>query len=152
MIASGIGDRIKQARCAAGLGVRPFASALDEACSSSTVRRWERAKNSCSAPTLFYALRICAVCKISLEWLMYGERGAALSATEATGREVAERLKRRREELGVSRKELAETISTSPTKVRQWECESCQPSLFYIDKLSAALDMSVDELVGGGNA
>lgn len=148
MIADGIGSRIKQARSDAGLKIRPFVAALDKACTFSTVRRWEDSEDGRSAPTLFYALRICEVCGVSLDWLMYGDSEGCYPTTGVCGVSVAERIVNRREALNMTRTELARAIQASATKVRQWETGRCQPSLYYIDKLSTALQISVDELSG----
>lgn len=148
MIADGMNDRIKRARVAAGYGRRRFARAIDAACSPQTVFRWEQ-EGTQSLPTLYYAMRICDVCGVTLDWLMYGDE-----ITEYTGRytadvrgsSIGQRIRHRRGTLGMTQAELAAIIGSSQSKIYQWEREMCQPTLYYIDRLCAALRVSADAM------
>lgn len=153
MIAEGLNGRLKQARCAAGYGRRRFARALDEACSAVTVARWE-ADGMPPTPTLYYLERICEVCGVTLDWLMYGDDTAQYTAalypdTATDGGSIGERIKARRCTLSLNKAQLAEIIGAQPPKVYQWERGICKPTLYYIDKLCEALEISADELTKG---
>lgn len=153
MIADGMNDRIKRARVSAGYGRRRFARAIDAACSPQTVLRWEQ-EGTQSLPTLYYAMRICDVCGVTLDWLMYGDDITGYTGrytADVRGSSIGQRIRHRREALGMTQTELAATIGSLQPKIYQWEREICQPTLYYIDKLCAALSVSADAITKGAS-
>lgn len=153
MIADGMNRRINAARRATGLGLRGFARALDESCGAATVQRWESDAIG-STPTVYYAMRICDICGVTLDWLMYGDdpdafTGARFPGARTQGETIGERIRYRREATRMTRSDVAGLIDALPPNIYQWETGMCKPSLYYIDRLCGALTISADELTKG---
>ena len=64
---------------------------------------------------------------------------------------IAKRISLRRKELGLTQKELAEKLFVSDKTVSRWETGKQIPDALMMQKIAAALDMSVAELYGGEN-
>ena len=62
--------------------------------------------------------------------------------------EFAERLKESRIEMGLSRKTLAEMCGASVKAISQWEVGRSECDFDMLIKLSTALDISIDYLLG----
>lgn len=62
-----------------------------------------------------------------------------------------QRVRRRREQLGMSQDELAKKIDVKSGKqtISRWEQDKSEPSLSDVRKLAAALDVTYDWLVDG---
>lgn len=56
-----------------------------------------------------------------------------------------------REEKGLTQKQLAEMIGVDGHNVGDWERSKCEPSASMLIKLSTALEVSVDYLVGNSD-
>lgn len=61
---------------------------------------------------------------------------------------VGQRLKRVREQAGVSRFELAKLTDIPPGSIRNWEQGIRMPRLDVAAKIAVALNVSLDELAG----
>ena len=59
-----------------------------------------------------------------------------------------QRLKKLRQELGVSQSYLAENIGVSVQSVSNWECDTTMPDISQIVPLAAILGVSTDFLLG----
>lgn len=64
---------------------------------------------------------------------------------------IANRISRRRKELGLTQKELAERLYVSDKTVSRWETEKQIPDAVTMQNIAAALDISVSELYGAEN-
>jgi len=62
---------------------------------------------------------------------------------------LGERLKRAREEKGISRKKLAQELHIDPKNIYEWEKGKVLPSSKYLAKLSKILNISLDWLLTG---
>lgn len=62
--------------------------------------------------------------------------------------EFKERLEQIRRQKGLNQDELAELVGVSPSTFRRWEWGKHEPKVTELLKLSAALGVSVSELVG----
>lgn len=60
-----------------------------------------------------------------------------------------EKVKRRREEKGLTQQKLAEKLYVTRQAVSRWECGARQPDLLTAKKLSKILGVSLDELLSG---
>lgn len=65
---------------------------------------------------------------------------------------IANRISRRRKELGLTQKELAERLYVSDKTVSRWETGKQIPDAVAMQDIAAALDMSVSALYGAENA
>lgn len=63
--------------------------------------------------------------------------------------EFGEKIKRAREEKGMTQQTLAEQLFVTRQAVSRWECGARYPDLLTAKKLSEILDVSLDELLSG---
>lgn len=68
---------------------------------------------------------------------------------ETLGVDVAEVIRRRRQELGLSQADLAVRAGTDARAIRRYEAGEIQPSLTAAKAIANALEISLDVLVGG---
>lgn len=68
------------------------------------------------------------------------------------GGDLGERIRRLRAERGISRADLARRLSVDVTALAAWERGAYRPRDGHRAALAAALGLSVERLVGGGNA
>lgn len=61
---------------------------------------------------------------------------------------IAENIARRRKELGMTQRELAEKLNISDKTLSRWETDKQVPDALMIPELAKALDMSINELYG----
>ncbi|MBQ8857941.1 MAG: helix-turn-helix transcriptional regulator [Lachnospiraceae bacterium] len=61
---------------------------------------------------------------------------------------IAENIARRRKELGMTQKELAEILNISDKTLSRWETDKQVPDALMIPELAKALDMSIGEIYG----
>ncbi len=63
---------------------------------------------------------------------------------------IGARIKKRREELGLSQAALAAKIGKTRSAIAQWErkAEGCAPSAETLPILARALDLTIDRLLG----
>ena len=65
---------------------------------------------------------------------------------------IAENIARRRKELGMTQKELAERLNISDKTLSRWETEKQVPDALMIPEIARALDMSIAEIYGIADA
>lgn len=150
MIEDGMNERVEAMRLRRGESKSAFAAALDDACSVMTVTRWECGG---SYPNWFYTLRLAELCRVPLDWLLYGNNTknysiARYGYTALKGDTVGKRIKELRDGTGIGRGELSRALETSFTALVNWEQDRCAPSLYFIDRLTDGLHASVDTLAG----
>lgn len=63
--------------------------------------------------------------------------------------EFSEKLKRAREEKGMTQQTLADHLYVTRQAVSRWECGARYPDLLTAKKLSEVLEVSLDELLSG---
>ena len=63
-------------------------------------------------------------------------------------KDVGERIAARRKELGLTQIELADRINASQKIITSYECATCQIPVWRLPILAAALNLSVEELLG----
>ena len=61
---------------------------------------------------------------------------------------IAENIARRRKELGMTQKELAEKLNISDKTLSRWETDKQVPDALMIPEIAQALEMSIHELYG----
>ena len=61
---------------------------------------------------------------------------------------IAENIARRRKELGMTQKELAEKLNISDKTLSRWETDKQVPDAMMIPKIAKALDMTIHEIYG----
>lgn len=61
---------------------------------------------------------------------------------------IAENIARRRKELGMTQKELAEKLNISDKTLSRWETDKQVPDALSIPEIAKALDLSINELYG----
>jgi len=64
---------------------------------------------------------------------------------------LGERLKRLREDRGISQSELARRLGTSPRMVLRWEKNEVRPGAEHLVNISKTLRTSVDSVLGLGS-
>ena len=65
---------------------------------------------------------------------------------------IAENIARRRKELGMTQKELAERLNISDKTLSRWETDKQVPDALMIPEIARALDMSIAEIYGIADA
>ena len=65
---------------------------------------------------------------------------------------IAENIARRRKELGLTQKELAEKLNVSDKTLSRWETDKQVPDALMIPEIAKALDMSIGEIYGVSDA
>ena len=61
---------------------------------------------------------------------------------------IAENIARRRKELGLTQRELAEKLNISDKTLSRWETDKQVPDALMIPEIAKALDTSIGELYG----
>ena len=61
---------------------------------------------------------------------------------------IAENIARRRKELGLTQRELAEKLNISDKTLSRWETDKQVPDALMIPEIAKALDISIGELYG----
>ena len=65
---------------------------------------------------------------------------------------IAENIARRRKELGLTQRELAEKLNVSDKTLSRWETDKQVPDALMIPEIAKALDMSIGEIYGVSDA
>ena len=112
--AEAIGGRIRRRRTAQGLSLKSAAEQIGV--DPGTVSRWESERRQ---PEGQYLAKVY--------WFLGEDRPAPVT--------LAERLKRHRESLGWSQRELARRIGVWPSTVERWELGQRQPSAEHLARL-----------------
>lgn len=63
---------------------------------------------------------------------------------------VGKNIKKAREDRGLKQEELAERLNVTRQAVSNWENEKTQPSIEMLNQLALVLEVSVEELIYGG--
>ena len=61
---------------------------------------------------------------------------------------IAENIARRRKELGLTQRELAEKLNVSDKTLSRWETDKQVPDALMLPEIAKALDMSIGEIYG----
>lgn len=61
---------------------------------------------------------------------------------------IGKRIKEKREVLGISQKDLADTVGITPSSINQYEAGSKNPSTDILKKIALALSTETDYLLG----
>ena len=61
---------------------------------------------------------------------------------------IAENIVRRRKELGMTQKELAEKLNISDKTLSRWETDKQVPDALMIPEIAKVLDMTIGEIYG----
>ena len=123
--AEGIGEQLKRKRTAMGLSVASTAKQIGV--DAGSLARWESGRRR---PVGKHVAKVYA---------FLGEDPRPVPVT------IGERLKRHREALGLSQRELARRICVYPSTIERWELGQRKPSGEHRSKVKWLLRLAVDE-------
>lgn len=138
----GLAENIKYLRLSQGRTLCDVRRQLGMA-NTKPLQNWEE---GITTPSLFYCTLLADVYKVSLDEMCLSRPAVPCKHLEC--QPLGARIRLYRKLNGLQQAELAEKIGVKQTFISRWELGYQDPILDYAIKLSDALGISLDELVG----